>query len=130
VSLRRRYAEVVAPGDPISYLVLRPGTPVVSSEGEHVGAVEHVLGDEATGIFDGIVIDTRLGPGGFRFVDAPDVAALNDGAVTLALSSAAVERLPKPEPNPAAMEHHGVEDSEGELERKLRRAWDLISGRG
>jgi hypothetical protein len=28
------------------------------------------------------------------------------------------------------MEHHGVEDSEGQLEHKLRRAWEIVSGRG
>jgi hypothetical protein len=26
------------------------------------------------------------------------------------------------------MESHGVEDSEGGLQRKLHRAWDMISG--
>jgi Polyketide cyclase / dehydrase and lipid transport len=33
-------------------------------------------------------------------------------------------------PNPAVMEHDGVEDSEGKLEHKLRRAWEIVSGRG
>ncbi|HEX6389571.1 MAG TPA: DUF2171 domain-containing protein [Solirubrobacteraceae bacterium] len=117
-------------GDPISYLTLQSGTPVLSADGERVGTVGHVLGDEATGIFDGIVIDTRLGPGGHRFVDAPEVAELREDAVVLTLSSAEAEGLPEPQANPAVMEHHGTEDSEGALEQKLRRAWDLISGRG
>ncbi len=43
--------------------------------------------------------------------------------------SADGERVPKPEPNPATLEHHGAEDTETELQHKLRRAWDLISGR-
>lgn len=117
-------------GDPISYLTLQGGTDVLSSDGERVGTVQHVLGDEAAGIFDGIVIDIRLGPGGLRFVDAPEVASIREHAVVLGISSAQVEELPKPEPNPAVVEHHGAEDSESRLARKLRRAWEIVSGRG
>lgn len=120
----------VAAGDPTSYWALESGTDVMSSDGERVGVVEHVLIDEATGIFDGIVIDIRLGPGGLHFVDAPEVATLREGAVVLAVTTADVERLPKPTPNPTVMEVHGVEDSESQLQHKLRRAWDIISGRG
>ena len=116
-------------GDPISYLTLQPGTDVISADGEPVGVVEHVLGDEGTDIFDGIVIDTRLGPGGHRFVDAPEVAELRERAVLLTLSAAEVERLPKPGRSPAVMEHHGAEDAESPLEKKLRRAWELLSGK-
>jgi hypothetical protein len=117
-------------GEPASFLTLEKGTAVLSSDGQHVGAVEHVLYDEDTEIFDGIVIDTRLGPGGMRFVDAPQVAEIRTDAVVLALSAVQAEELPKPEPGPAVMEHHGVEDTESPLEHKLRRAWELISGKG
>jgi hypothetical protein len=120
----------VTSGDPASYLTLEDGTDVVSADGDRVGAMEHVLCDEETDIFDGIVIDVRMGPGGLRFADAPQVAEIRDNAVVLAVPSAEIERLPKPEPNPAVMEHHGVEDVEGDLEHKLRRAWEIISGRG
>ena len=120
----------VAAGDPISYLTLESGTEVVSSDGERVGVVEHVLGDEGTGIFDGIVIDVRLGPGGLHFVDAPEVAELREGTVVLAVPTTELERLPKPTPNPAVIEHHGAEDAESELQHKLRRAWEIVSGRG
>ncbi len=120
----------MAAGDPVSYLTLKPGTEVISADGDRVGVVELVLADEETDIFDGIVIDVKLGPGGLHFVDAPQVEALQENQVVLAVSTADVGRLPKPEPNPAVMEHHGVEDSESPLEHKLRRAWDIISGRG
>jgi hypothetical protein len=126
----RSYALDVTSADPGSYLTLEGGADVVSSDGDRVGAVEHVLRDEETGIFDGIVIDVRLGPGGLRFADAPQVAEIRANAVVLTVPSAEIERLPKPEPNPAVMEHHGVEDVEGGLEHKLRRAWDIVSGRG
>ena len=116
--------------DPVSYLALSPGTDVFSSDGERVGVVEHVLADEEADIFDGIVIDVRPGPGGLHFVDAPELAEIRENRVVLAVSAADVERLPKPEPGPAVMEHHGVEDSETPLEHKLRRAWEIISGKG
>lgn len=117
-------------GEPGSYLTLEAGMRVVSADGEHIGAIEHVLSDEATGIFDGLVIDLRLGPGGLHFVDAREVAEIGADGVVLAISAADAERLPKPTPNPAVMEHHGIEDSESKLEHKLHRAWEIISGRG
>lgn len=120
----------VALDGPVSYRTLQPGTDVISADGERVGVVEHVLADEEADIFDGIVVDVTLGPGGLHFVDAPEVAELRDNSVVLAVSAADVEHLPKPQPNPAVMEHHGVEDSESQLEHKLRRAWEMISGQG
>jgi uncharacterized protein YrrD len=120
----------VASDEPASYLTLQRGADVISSDGERVGAVEHVLRDEETDIFDGLVIDIRLGPGGLRFVDAPDVGEIHESGVVIAVAAAEVERLPEPSANPAVMEHHGVEDTEGKLEHKLRRAWEIVSGRG
>jgi uncharacterized protein YrrD len=115
-------------GEPIAYSALKAGAEVISSDGQEVGAVEHVLADEDEDVFDGIVIDVKTGPGGHRFVDAPDVSSCHERAVLIAVSAADVEKLPEPKPNPAVMENHGVEDSEGGLQRKLHRAWDLISG--
>ena len=37
-------------------------------------------------------------------------------------------RLPEPSANPAAMSATPDDTAESDLERKLRRAWDLISG--
>jgi sporulation protein YlmC with PRC-barrel domain len=116
--------------EPGSYLTLEPGADVLSTDGERVGAVQHVLVDEESGIFDGLVVDVRTGPGGLHFVDAPQVAEIREHDVVLTISAAEVERLPKPSPSPAVMEHHGIEDSEGKLEHKLRRAWEIVSGRG
>ena len=116
-------------GDPISYLVLEAGTDVISSDGEVIGTLGHVLADEGSAVFDGLVIDIRRGPGGHRFADADQVKDLYERAVVLRVAAADVERLPAPEPAPAAIQSHGVEDSESPLQSKLRRAWDLLSGK-
>jgi len=116
-------------GEPASYLTVKEGCDVVSSDGEKVGTVQHVLADEEADVFDGVVIDTQLGPGGLHFVDAPQVKECFERAVVLSVPTDRVSGLPKPTPNPAVMENHGVEDSEGALQAKLHRAWDLISGK-
>lgn len=112
-------------GEPASYLVLAKGVDVISSDGDRIGTVEHVLADEGEDIFDGIVIDTRLGPGGKTFADASQIAEIREKAVLLSVSTTDAEALPQPSDNPAVLEHHGVEDIEG----KLRRAWDKMTGR-
>jgi hypothetical protein len=115
-------------GEPASYLTLEEGCDVLSSDGEKVGTVQHVLSDDEEDVFDGIVIDTHLGPGGLHFVDAPQVSECFERAVQLTLPASQVTELPKPTANPAVMESHGVEDSESALQAKLHRAWDVISG--
>jgi hypothetical protein len=116
-------------GAPTSYLTLSPGTPVYSSDGERLGEVEHVLAEREEDIFDGIVFDASTLPGGHRFVDAPDVDEIYEQGVVLKLDSATAEQsLHRPDANPAAMSASPDDVTEGELERKLRRAWDLISG--
>ena len=76
------------------------------------------------------MIDPKLGPGGRRFVDAAQIAELREDAAVLALPAAEVDGLPEPSPGPAVMESHGVEDSESPLEHKLRRACEIVSGKG
>jgi hypothetical protein len=126
--LLRPYPLPMDYGEPTSYLAVAEGCDVVSSDGEKVGTVQHVLADQDEDVFDGVVIDTQLGPGGLHFVDAPQVAECRERAVLLSVPKAEVAGLPKPTPNPAVMENHGVEDSESSLQQKLHRAWDLISG--
>ena len=113
-------------GAPGSYLTLREGVPVYSRDGQRLGEVEHVLAEPDKDIFDGIV----FGHGdAHRFVDAPEVERIHERGVVLALDAARAERLPEPSENPATMSASPDDTAEGELERKLRRAWDLISGR-
>jgi hypothetical protein len=114
-------------GAPTSYLTLEPGTPVFASDGTEVGRVEHVLAVPEADIFDGLVV--KLREGGHRFVDAPEVADMATGGVTLTLDAGAVGALPEPSANPAEMSADPDDTSESELTRKLRRAWDMITGK-
>lgn len=117
-------------GAPSSYLALSEGTTVYSSDERELGKVEHVLAAPKVDIFDGIVIDTSVLPGGHRFVDAPEVAEIYERGVVLSVTAAEAESLPEPSDNPATMRATPGEGQDSELERKLRSAWDRITGRG
>jgi hypothetical protein len=113
-------------GAPIAYVALEEGTPLFAAGGERIGTVTHVLADEEADIFDGLVIDTEKG---HRFVDASQVDGLYERAVVLGVDAAAAARLPEPSENPAAVDTDVTDFDDGPLAGKLRRAWDLISGR-
>jgi uncharacterized protein YrrD len=117
-------------GQPTSYLTLAKGGAVYSCDGEKVGRVEHVLADPEADVFDGIVVDTSVLPGGHRFCDAEQIEEIFERGVLLKLDWAAAERLPEPSANPAAMGENPAEEPDTEIESKLKRAWELISGRG
>lgn len=117
-------------GAPSSYITLQEGLPVYSSDGKPLGKVEHVLADPEVDVFDGLVIDTSVLPGGRRFVDAPQVDEIYERGVVLALDAAAAEALPEPSANPGALEAGPGDMVREDLGDKLRRAWDLISGKG
>ncbi len=120
-------------GAPTSYFLLEEGTPVYSSDGEQLGEVEHLLADTEADIFDGIVVDRSVLPGGHRFVDASQVDRIYERGVVLSLDAAAAQRLPEPSANPAALEVTGEDlverEWDDEIEAKLKRAWDRISGK-
>ena len=113
-------------GAPGSYMTLTDGVAVYSSDGERLGEVEHVLAEPDKDIFDGIVFE---GLGGHRFVDASEIDRIHEQGVVLTLDAGGASRLPEPGPNPATMSASPDDTVEGALERKLRRAWDLISGK-
>jgi hypothetical protein len=113
-------------GDPTSYLELDPGTPVLTSDGVEIGSVAHVLADDATNIFDGLIVKTS---GGHRFADAPLVDRLHEGAAVLAVDAGEAERLPEPAENPAVLRTDPEAIAPDDLSDKLRRAWDWVSGR-
>jgi hypothetical protein len=116
-------------GDPGSYLTLTDGTPVLTSDGERIGVVEHVLAAPDADVFDGLVVDTQAGPGGWRFVDAPLVESIHERGVVLSVDAAAAAKLPEPSENPSALSATPDDAGPDDLGDKLRRAWDWISGK-
>jgi uncharacterized protein YrrD len=119
-------------GNPSSYLQLGKGAEVYSCDGEKIGRVEHVLADEESDIFDGIILDTSVLPGGHRFVDAPEVEEIFERGVLLKIDRSQADSLPEPSKNAATMEVTAddlADPEESELRKKLGRAWDRISGK-
>ena len=115
-------------GAPSSWLAAGPGLEVVASDGAEVGSVAHVLGFPEEDVFDGLVIDVR--GGGHGFVDADDVDEFYEQAVVLRLDAAECAHLPEPQPAPGGLTATGDTPPPGPLQRKLHRAWELISGEG
>jgi hypothetical protein len=89
-----------------------------------------VLAAEDADIFDGFVLDRSVLPGGHRFVDAEQVEEIFERGVLLKLDAAGAENLPEPGPNPGTLRVDPADAEESRLVEKLRRAWDLLSGRG
>ncbi len=120
-------------GNPSSYRVLAEGVAVYSSDGEKLGEVEHVLCDQEIDIFDGLVIDRSVLPGGHRFADATQVEEIYERGVVLTVDAAGAEELPEPGKSAGALEVTGEDfverEWDDELEGKLKRAWDFLSGK-
>ena len=83
--------------DPVAWIVVERGWEVVSSDGEKVGTVEEVLGDENADIFDGLAVLPGLlkKP---KYVPAERVGEIVEGRVTLELTKAEFDALAGYEP--------------------------------
>lgn len=80
--------------EPVGYINLPKGTPVVSSDGVRVGTVHRVQHHERERIFDGLVVQSDDGR---RFVDAPEVGAMTRRQVELEIDAATFAAQPAPE---------------------------------
>jgi hypothetical protein len=116
-------------GEPTSYLVVDKGIPVYSSDGEKLGSVVRVLSAREADMFDGIVFDTTSGPGGHRFVDAPEVASLYERGVVLKIDAAEAASLPKPSANPGSVSVNPADLVGGGGRGFMSRMRGLFSGR-
>jgi len=85
-------------GHPVSYLVAERGIAVFSSDGQKLGRVVEVSAAPEANMFDGILFDTSRGPGGRRFVDAPEVGQIYERGVVLKIAAVEVDTLPKRRP--------------------------------
>jgi hypothetical protein len=76
------------------------------------------------------VVDASVLPGGHRFVDAPEVGEIYERGVVLKIDAAEAESLPEPSANPGTLEVGPGDMAPKGRHDKLRRAWDMISGKG
>ena len=95
-------------GEPISYLALGNGTPVLSSSGSEFGTIVHVLQIPELDEFDGIVVGTK---DGHRFVDRDQITEITTSHVRCSLSDDQAAALPAPDGPPVL--HLDVEYDEG-----------------
>lgn len=116
-------------GAPSSYLTVNRGVPVYSSDGEKLGRVVRVLSAPNLDMFDGIVFDTTAGPGGHRFVDAPEVGEIFEAGIVLKIDAAEAAALPKPGANPGALAVNPADLAGGRGGGFLQRAWDSLTGK-
>lgn len=101
-------------GAPVAYLVLKDGTPVYDESGARAGEVEHVLDDEQSDVFHGLIVKT---PQGHRFAPADKVSGLFEHGVILTVPGA---DLPEPSEDPSArVADEGLQDT-------LKRAWNWL----
>jgi hypothetical protein len=99
-------------GAPVSYLVLADGTPVFDTSGDRAGEVEHVLADDHSDVFHGLIVKTTAG---HRFASAAVIDGLFEHGVII---SVAAGQLPEPSSDPSA----AAADDEG----ILKKAWDWL----
>ena len=90
----------------ISYQAATRGTPVLSSTGNQIGTLEHVLEVPEVDVFDGIVITTK---DGLRFIDADYVQRITRSYIRCSLDDAQARQLPPPDGAPVYRvdAHHG-----------------------
>jgi uncharacterized protein YrrD len=69
--------------DPSSWLMIERGWRVVSADGEEIGHIDSVVGDQGTDIFDGLMVKSGTF-GEAKYVPAEQVAGIVEGEVRLA----------------------------------------------
>ncbi|HEY2183062.1 MAG TPA: DUF2171 domain-containing protein [Gaiellaceae bacterium] len=104
-------------GDPVSWLMIRPGWKVYASDGTEVGQVDEVTGDDNADIFDGLAVAASA-LGKPKYVPAEQVTTITEGRVDLSLSSADfAETSEFLEPATSAeiepSDHHGLGETIG-----------------
>lgn len=100
-------------GAPVAYLVLKNGTPVYDRSGDKVGTVDHVLADERSDVFHGLLVKTA---DGHRFAAADQVDGLYEKG---AIVSEPADRLATPSADSPA----GLAENR---RTGLKRAWDWL----
>jgi uncharacterized protein YrrD len=89
--------------DRVSWKVVEKGWDVVGRDGEKVGTVHEVLGDENADIFNGLNVSPGLVRNS-RYVPAERVREIVEGRVVLDLPAGRFEQLDEAEPAPTSAE--------------------------
>lgn len=72
--------------------MIRPGWKVVSADGQEVGAVDEVTGDESHDIFDGIAVSASV-LGKPRYIPAESIGPIEEGVVHLTITAGQTDAL-------------------------------------
>lgn len=79
-------------GDPVSWLLIRPGWKVVASDGAEVGEVDEIVGDDERDVFDGLAVATSAF-GKPRYVPSEQVGEITEGVIRLTVGHSEAERF-------------------------------------
>jgi hypothetical protein len=109
--------------DPVAWTMIESGWKVLDAEGEEVGTVDEITGDENVDIFDGLAIKQGI-LSKDHYVPSENVAQILEGEVHLSLTRAQVEAL-ETFTEPAAEEQIIPEKSTW----YQRTAWKWLTGR-
>jgi hypothetical protein len=107
----------MAEGTPISYRAAARGTPVLSTSGDRIGTLEHVLEVRDLDIFESIVIATHHG---LRFIDAEHLPEITTTRIRSSLSDAEATAL-QPPSGPPVYRVDALADSGHDLHDVIRR---------
>jgi uncharacterized protein YrrD len=78
--------------DPVAWNMIEPGWKVFDAEGEEIGTVHEVTGDENVDIFDGLAIKQGI-LSKDQYVPSEHVAQILEGEVHLSLTRVQIEAL-------------------------------------
>jgi hypothetical protein len=81
--------------DPVAWNVIERGWKVIDADGEEIGKVAEVTGDENVDIFDGIAVSEGIFSG-TKYVPSEQVGEIVAGAVHLRVRGAALQEFTEP----------------------------------
>jgi uncharacterized protein YrrD len=79
--------------DPVSWLMIEPGWAVLDRDGNEIGTVKDVLGDEDADIFSGVAVSSGL-LAKRRVVAAESVTLISEGRIETDIGPDDVDELP------------------------------------
>ena len=112
--------------DPIAWIMIAKGWGVYASDGERVGRVEEIAGDENADIFDGLSVDAHVFDEDV-YVPAEQVGTITDGRVELTLTKVEFGKLGAYVDPAAQIE---IEPEDAPLGTRIEQGLDNVLGSG